>query len=166
MRLTGAPIFWRGKPLALRTEWGGGASSGASAQALSWRNCLVPISKFFEAKKLSEILSTKRGPGRPKGSKNKKTLLREELFSHCLKEAGIIIVSELKPLLKALVRKSKEGDVSAAKVLLDRCIPARKAIDKTETTSNTWEFRVAAVAPEKVIEGEAIHSIPSFSKKH
>ena len=114
---------------------------------------------------MPELISVKRGPGRPKGSKNKKTLLREELFSQCLKEAELIIVSELRPIIKALVRKAKEGDVAAAKVLLDRCIPARKAIDKTETTSNTWEFRVVAVEPEKVIEGQA-HTIPSLIKKH
>ena len=85
---------------------------------------------------MSEIIPTRRGPGRPKGSKNKKTLLREELYSLYFKESEALIVSELKGIVKALVKKAKEGDVQAAKILLDRCIPARKAVTHSHDTKD------------------------------
>jgi len=57
--------------------------------------------------------------GREKGSKNKSTLLREALkndFEEQLKKDFIHVV-------KAVIDKAKDGDMTAAKLLLDRAVP-------------------------------------------
>ncbi len=57
--------------------------------------------------------------GRPKGSKDKRTALRELLQPHA------------EALVKKAVAMAKQGDVSALKMCLDRLIPAYKPHDAT-----------------------------------
>lgn len=63
--------------------------------------------------------------GRPKGAKNKTTLFKEvirEGFEDKLLKDGMKVVD-------AVVKKALEGDMTAAKLLLDRILPTSKAID-------------------------------------
>lgn len=67
--------------------------------------------------------------GRPKGSKNKSTLLREALnnqFEEALKIQFEAVVS-------AVVKEAIDGNMVAAKMLLDRIIPVHKAADFKKT---------------------------------
>ncbi len=63
--------------------------------------------------------------GRPKGIKNKTTLFKEvirEGFEEKLLTDGMKVVD-------AVVDKALQGDMTAAKLLLDRILPTSKAID-------------------------------------
>lgn len=63
--------------------------------------------------------------GRPKGSKNSTTILKEALkqdFDKALQK-------DFSKIMKAIVDKAKEGDMVAAKMILDRVVPVTKAID-------------------------------------
>jgi len=67
----------------------------------------------------SKNLQNLNRSGREKGSKNKSTLLREALkndFEEQLKKDFIHVV-------KAVIDKAKDGDMTAAKLLLDRAVP-------------------------------------------
>jgi len=66
---------------------------------------------------------------RPKGSKNKSTILREAEVDRVLKNAQGLLLREVQAVIEALVKKAKDGDVSAAKLILERAIPARRAED-------------------------------------
>ena len=70
--------------------------------------------------------------GRPKGSKNKATLLREAMQ----KKADIMLSKELPQVLRAVVTAAKAGDMSAAKMILDRTIPTKRADDGNDADSN------------------------------
>jgi hypothetical protein len=57
--------------------------------------------------------------GRPKGVKNKTTLFKEAMkegFENLLEKEG-------KRVFQAVVEKAKDGDMTAAKLILDRIIP-------------------------------------------
>lgn len=71
----------------------------------------------------------KKKAGRPKGSRNKITTLREAEQREILKRAGFRVLCEIEAVIDAMVEKAKGGDVQAAKLILDRCIPARKAVE-------------------------------------
>lgn len=61
--------------------------------------------------------------GRPKGSKSAPNLLRD----------GLVNLDELKKVIAVIVGKAKEGDLQAAALLLDRCVPKlRQASDVTD----------------------------------
>ena len=63
--------------------------------------------------------------GRPKGVKNKTTLFKEAIregFEERLLKDGMKVVD-------AVVAKAVDGDMTAAKLLLDRILPTSKAID-------------------------------------
>jgi hypothetical protein len=63
--------------------------------------------------------------GRPKGIKNKTTIFKEAIregFEEKLMKDGMKVVD-------AVVAKAIEGDMTAAKLLLDRILPTSKAID-------------------------------------
>lgn len=66
--------------------------------------------------------------GRPLGSKNASTLLQEAV----LNDSQDIILKEFPKIVKAVVAKAKEGDMKAAKMIMDRVIPARKAIEHNQ----------------------------------
>ena len=96
--------------------------------------------------------------GRPKGAKNKTTIFKEvirEGFEERLLVEGMNV-------LDAVISKAKEGDMTAAKLLLDRILPTSKAIDleqleKSKGLSisiNVGSFE--SPSDEDVIEGEVI----------
>lgn len=65
--------------------------------------------------------------GRPRGSTDKRSALRELLDPHA------------PALVEKLVDKALGGDMSAMRICIDRCIPALKAVEQTidvELTSN------------------------------
>lgn len=57
------------------------------------------------------------GPGRPKGSKNKATKLREA------------IAADLPQIIAGLTAQAKAGDAQAARLLLERVLPAVRPIE-------------------------------------
>ena len=66
--------------------------------------------------------------GRPPGAKNKTTIFKEvmrEGFEKKLLTDGMKVVN-------AVVAKALDGDMTAAKLLLDRILPTSKAIDLNE----------------------------------
>lgn len=63
--------------------------------------------------------------GRPKGIKNKTTIFKEAIregFEEKLLKDG-------QKVIDAVVKKAIDGDMTAAKLLLDRMLPTSKAID-------------------------------------
>lgn len=68
----------------------------------------------------------KKRIGRPPGSKNKKTLALERLATKALKDADEVLYRELVPILRAQIKKALDGDTQAAKLVLDRVMPARR----------------------------------------
>jgi len=56
------------------------------------------------------------GAGRPKDSKEKQTLIREQAIL-VLREK---VLAEIGPIAEALIQKAKKGDTYAAKELFDR----------------------------------------------
>ncbi len=63
------------------------------------------------------------GPGRPKGSKNKLTLLREAVKE----EAENIILENLETIVTKACELASRGDTTAIKIILDRIYPVHKA---------------------------------------
>lgn len=59
--------------------------------------------------------------GREPGSKNKATALRESIAAH------------IPEILDALVEQARQGDTAAAKLLLDRALPALRPTDQPVT---------------------------------
>ena len=54
-------------------------------------------------------------PGRPKGSRNKRTLLAEK-----------IMAEDLEGVARAVVQAARNGDMAAARIILDRLAPVRR----------------------------------------
>lgn len=102
----------------------------------------------------------KRRPGRPKGAKNTKTLAKETRLKEALTKCGEVMMLELEPVLKAVIKKAKEGDVSAAKLILDRTIPSRKAIEHIGGGNDRKEvnivINVEGEKPKNVIDAEVV----------
>lgn len=59
--------------------------------------------------------------GRPKGSKNKNQIIREKLID-ALEDGALDVVA-------AIVRAAKKGDMTAAKIIMDRLVPTQKSIN-------------------------------------
>lgn len=92
------------------------------------------MSKEVAKKSTTQFQKGKSGNpgGRPKGSKNKATLLREAMQ----KKADVMLSKELPQVLRAVVTAAKAGDMSAAKMILDRTIPTKRADDGNDTEGN------------------------------
>ena len=63
--------------------------------------------------------------GRPKGAKNKATLFKEVMKEGFEKA----LVKDFEKVVKVVIEKAVGGDMSAAKMLLDRIVPVSKAVD-------------------------------------
>lgn len=97
--------------------------------------------------------------GRPKGSKNKSTILREAMEN----KTDRMLSREVPKVLKVVIAAAIKGDMSAAKMILDRAVPVIKAgeggdgglqggINITITNLTADHGKT-----ETVIEGEVVH---------
>lgn len=92
---------------------------------MSTKEKKAPTTKIGQEKGISA--------GRPKGAKNKTTLFKEAMkegFEAKLMKEGYAVFD-------AVVNKAKEGDMTAAKMILDRVVPVTKAIDVNALDSNS-----------------------------
>ena len=76
-----------------------------------------------EVKEISarEVSNKNLSPGRPKGAKNKTTLFKEAMrngFESLLETEG-------EKVFRAVVDKALEGDMTAAKLIMDRIMPVQ-----------------------------------------
>lgn len=69
--------------------------------------------------------------GKPVGTKNKLTLYREAVLAKQEKK----LLKELPEILDVVIAKSKEGDIQAIKLFLDRVMAAKKVADDNEEGS-------------------------------
>ncbi len=76
-----------------------------------------------ESTKDSSGITKRRGPGRPKGSKNTKTLLMERLSEKTYEE----IEKDWLKVVKTTITQANKGDSTCLKLLWDRVIPASRA---------------------------------------
>ena len=65
--------------------------------------------------------------GRPKGSKNKVTLLKEAVLA----SSEELVLHNWVKLVQKTIDLAEEGDTTALKILWDRVIPSKRAIDTT-----------------------------------
>ena len=99
--------------------------------------------------------------GRPKGSKNKSTILREAMLA----KTDRMLSKEVPKVLMVVLEAAKNGDMSAAKMILDRAVPVKKAgadddalpqggihISISNLTAPDFDTR-----PGALIEGESSH---------
>ena len=63
--------------------------------------------------------------GRPKGKKNTRTEMQNKLIDSFADE----MEKDFLAVVRSIVRKAKDGDMTAAKLLMDRAIPARKSVE-------------------------------------
>ena len=63
--------------------------------------------------------------GRPKGKKNTRTEMQNKLIDSFADE----MEKDFMAVVRSIVRKAKDGDMTAAKLLMDRAIPARKSVE-------------------------------------
>lgn len=91
--------------------------------------------------------------GRPKGSKNKLSLLREAV----LESAENIVLSNFEDIVQATVELAKQGDATALKIVWDRIIPAKRTVedkvegeDKMNISISIVGMDVAEIGGEKV----------------
>lgn len=93
--------------------------------------------------------------GRPKGAVNKSTLIREALkgnFEDLLQKKG-------QKLFEAVVDKAIDGDMTAAKLVLDRILPTSKAIDLSDLEKSkglSIQINVGSMKQPETIDAEIV----------
>ena len=96
--------------------------------------------------------------GRPKGVKNKTTLFKEAIrdgFEERLLKDGMKVVD-------AVVAKAVDGDMTAAKLLLDRILPTSKAIDLNDLEKSkglSISINVGNMEAKEPLEAEVIEVV-------
>jgi hypothetical protein len=89
------------------------------------------ISAASRRKGMSELPATKIGEangistGRPKGAKNKTTLVKEAVKGHW----DELMVSKARDVFNKAVEMALEGDTQCIKMIMDRAVPVSKAVD-------------------------------------
>ena len=112
-----------------------------------------------KSKYLSREEATSRlpnGGGRRVGSKNKATIFKEvirEGFEKRLEKDGMKVV-------QAVIDKAIDGDMQAAKLLLDRILPTTKAIDLDQLENSkglSVSINIGNLdTPSYIVEGEKV----------
>ena len=99
--------------------------------------------------------------GRPKGAVNKTTLFKQVMQEGFEKE----LQRDFKKVLRTVIDKAIDGDMTAAKMLLDRVVPTSKAIDLDDLAKSkglTISINVGSLEEAKnisVVEGEFVEDV-------
>jgi hypothetical protein len=107
----------------------------------------------------------KGNPGRPKGARHRVTLLAEKLMQ-----------DDAKAIVEAVVAAAQSGDMSAARIILDRIAPARRdspvRLDLPEISSaadmvSAMSAVLAAVASGQISpsEGQAVAALLGYQRQ-
>jgi len=88
--------------------------------------------------------------GRPPGSKGKLTLLREAL----MQDSEEIMVRHFPRIVDAVVQKAMQGDMVAAKMIMDRMIPTKKAIEFSGKDGQDFGIKIIVQQIGNEIENE------------
>ena len=97
--------------------------------------------------------------GRPKGKKTRLTLLREAV----LQNAETLVLSEWEELVKTTIELAKQGDSTCIKILWDRVIPAKRAVEDKDGKEDRLNINITVQGMEvssvfgdnqKVIDGD------------
>jgi hypothetical protein len=83
-------------------------------------------------------------PGRPQGSRNRSTVLAEQLMA-----------SDIEGVVKRVIEAAMEGDMTAAKLVLDRIAPIRKDQPMTLEIPRTADAQGVAEASAEVVAAVA-----------
>lgn len=95
--------------------------------------------------------------GRPKGSRNAKTLAQQALIEGAMD----VFVKNIKKVCEVAVARANEGDPAFVKMILDRVIPVRKAVEHSGSTGFQAIQIVVKGTETKVSQTEAIPAIDS-----
>ena len=91
--------------------------------------------------------------GRPKGAKNKLTLLREAV----LNKAETMVLEDWEEVVQTTLTMAKAGDSTALKILWDRVIPSKRAVDDSAGTKDKLNITINVQGLEvKSVMGEAV----------
>jgi hypothetical protein len=104
-------------------------------------------------------------PGRPKGARHRVTLLAEKLMQ-----------ADVKAIVEAVVKAARNGDMTAARIVLDRVAPARRdstvrfdlpKIESVEDIASAMGAVLAAVSCGEITpsEGQAIAALLGQQRK-
>ena len=106
-----------------------------------------------------QVVERRGRGGRPKGTKNRKTRLIEELSEKYRVEAQNLLEAGLPKVVRTIIDKAVNGDMQAAKLILDRCIPITKATNGTRLDSGSINIIVSTAHPDSVtIEGGVVET--------
>ena len=93
--------------------------------------------------------------GRPKGSKNKLSLLREAV----LESAENIVLNNFEDIVRSTVELAKQGDATALKIVWDRIIPAKRTVEEKVEGEDKLNISISIVGMEvSEIGGEKVKS--------
>jgi len=82
--------------------------------------------------------------GRPKGSKNKKTLANEQALEKAIEKASNEISAQLVSIVEKMCDKAIKGDTTAAKLILDRVFPNKRSVDERQDSSPVLQINITA----------------------
>lgn len=91
--------------------------------------------------------------GRPPGRKNNATLMKEGEMARALKLCDGHAALEAPAIVIAMAKRAKEGDVQAAKLILDRVYPARRQVDDRGTGIQGITINIQAADTEGQTDG-------------
>jgi hypothetical protein len=102
-------------------------ASSATAEALAKRAERKAAIKRKKKEIAERNFEGKRG--RPKGSKNKLTLLREAVIA----KSEHMVLDEWEGVVRTTLDLANQGDTTCLKILWDRVIPSKRAIDPNDS---------------------------------
>jgi len=70
--------------------------------------------------------------GRPKGSKNSLTILQEAAVTGVMTK----VLKSFDNIVKTTIKRAEDGDTVCLKILWDRVVPARKAVEHISNPAN------------------------------
>ncbi len=88
--------------------------------------------KSIENLKQTTTQPKKNLGGRPKGSKNSLTLLQEAAINGVMTK----VLKNFDKIVKTTIKRAEDGDTVCLKILWDRVVPARKAVEHISNPAN------------------------------
>ena len=102
--------------------------------------------------------------GRKPGVRNTATLMREQTLNRLLSRAQGYLVHELEAVLRTVVTKAIDGDMTAAKLVMQYSLPAQRSLDGM--SKQAIQINIVSANPELEVIDHAEHPQESITDEH
>lgn len=115
---------------------------------------LIHAQPHMGGEKGTKSIAKKKKAGRPKGSKSRSTLFKEAIKQDFFQ----LVKKDIKPVIERVILEAKDGNMVAAKLIMDKIIPNAQPLESSKGASGQVNIIISDMKAVEISEKEPLEA--------